>query len=135
MTPLKPKGLGILLGALGLILGAASIPSAMADAAHNAQSAPADSLITGGQIGAPTKTPTAGDVWGTTWADDGNLYSIGDDAQGWPIGAGLQQQLPHREGDWLDADGGHCAATDGHECQLHVRLRGGGRPIPQRGRR
>ena len=86
MTQMKPRGLGVLLGALGLALGAVSIPSAMAGTAHKAQSAPADSVITGGQIGAAAKTPAAGDVWGTTWADDGNLYSVGDDAQGWPTG-------------------------------------------------
>lgn len=36
------------------------------------------------QLYAPfTYTNSSGDVWSSTWADDGNLYSISDDTGGW----------------------------------------------------
>ncbi len=74
------------VAALGVVLGGARSPSALAASPSpepNRSAAPATRPITGATIGAPVQYPGLhGDTWTTTWADDGELYAVADDCFG-----------------------------------------------------
>ena len=45
-------------------------------------------------LGKEIRDRNGGDVWSTTWADDGNLYAVADDTQGWNLSIYKVEGMP-----------------------------------------